>query len=367
MNEIPTISEIYEKIINDYETRLSVSFPAWGRFYIRTHAAVNAAIFYMIFLRNHFVYRNMLPDTADTTANGGTLERWGLIVLGRLPFKATQGKYTITGIGDNGSVVPADTSFVSARNGEIYTNPVAFTFSMGSASFDVVSVNGGTDVRLVAGDKLELVSPIANIDREFTVTLEVTVPQDAEKIDLYRDKVLDAFRYQSRGGAAADYRFWADAVPGIREVYPYTGSPLPNVNLYIEASTGNGVPSPSLINDVKNVIEPERPLGIFVNYFPVYFVNLDITINNSSGLTTSEQTLITNDINDYLYNKRPFIQATDIVQNDIINKNEIIGIIQSTSPSVVFGNIDVLMNGVSQVSYMLGKGEIPYLNSLNFV
>lgn len=367
MNEIPTLKEIYSKIINDYETRLSVSFPAWGRFYIKSHAAVNAAIFYMIFLRNYFVYKNMLPDTADSTANGGTLERWGLIVLGRLPFKATQGVYTITGVGDNGTTIPVDTSFVCARNGEIYTNVVAFTFSSGNTTFDITSVNGGSDVRMVVGDELSLVSPIANVDREFTVVGEVTQPQDSENLDLYRDKVLDAFRYQSRGGAAADYRFWANSVAGVREVYPYTGIPLPNVNLFIEASTGNGVPSSALINDVKAVIEPERPLGIFVNYFPVFFVNTDITINNSVTLTTSEKTLITNDIISYLYNKRPFIQATDVVQNDIINKNEIIGVIQNTTPSVVFGNIDVLMNGVDQVSYMLGQGEIPYLNSINFL
>lgn len=368
MNDIPTISEIYDKIIQDFENNLNTNLQSWGRYFIKAYAMVVAGWMYMLFVKNYFVYRNMLPDTADSTKNGGTLERWGLIKLNRLPFKATQGKYIIEGSATIGSVIPVNRIFTSERNGQNYRIEQDYTFQNEVGSFEVKSFEGGEAVRLSVGEKLTLTSPASGVNREFIVTQEVVEPLDAEPIEDYRAKVIESFRYKSRGGAAMDYKFWAFGVTGVRNTYPYTGATLPNVVLYIESQTGNGIASPALINDVKNYVEGpgRRPLGIKVNYLSVYLNNIIIDIDGGAQITTSDQMLITDNIREYLDKKRPFVESVNVAKNDVINTNEIIAIIQNTNSGVAMGNITVKFNNTQMVSYLLNKGEIPNLVAVNF-
>lgn len=369
MNNIPSVQDIYLSIIQDFENRLGVNLQGWGRFFIKAWAMVMAGWFYMLFTKNYYVYRNMLPDTADSTSEGGTLERWGLIKLGRLPFNATSGKYIIKGVGENGSTIPSGRVFVGQNNSKNYTIEASFTFSSGVDSFEVRSFEGGEDVRLALGAKVIMSSPASGVEREFEVIAETQQPQDSEPLEDYRIKVIEAFRYRARGGAALDYKFWASQVTGVKNTYPYTGTPLPQVNLFIESQSGNGTASPSLINDVKNYVEGpgRRPIGIQVNYLSVSIVNIDIEISGGSTLTNSEKSLIQSNIELYLDNKRPFVQSVNLPQSDTINVNEIITIIQNTNPTISLGNILVYADSSPFVTYKLNKGEIPNLSNINYL
>ena len=368
MNNIPSVQDIYVSIIQDFENRLGVNLQGWGRFFIKAWAMVMAGWFYMLFTKNYYVYRNMLPDTADSTTEGGTLERWGLIKLGRLPFNATSGKYIIKGVGENGSVIPEGRVFVSQSNSQNYTIESSFTFSSGVDSFEVRSFEGGEDVRLAVGAKVIMSSPVSGVEREFEVIAETQQPQDSEPLEDYRIKVIEAFRYRARGGAALDYKFWASQVAGVKNTYPYTGTPLPQVNLFIESQSGNGTASPSLINDVKNYVEGpgRRPIGIQVNYLSVTIADIDIEIYGGSTLTNSEKSLIQSNIELYLDKKRPFVQSVNLPQSDTININEIISIIQNTNPTISLGNIKVYANATDVVTYKLNKGEIPNLQNITY-
>lgn len=364
---IPTIQQIYQQIIQDYENRLGVTFPTWGRNFIKVHAMVNAMIFYAIYLKNAFVYRNMLPDTADSTANGGTLERFGMIMLNRLPFRATQSQYSVLGTGAIGSTIPAGRTFTTQRNNVIYTIDVPFVFTSVPTPFVIRSLTAGTETRLFPGDVITIVSPVTGVTGTFVVQAEVTEPTDAEPLDSYRAKILQAYRYRSRGGAAADYRFWAGQVVGVRNSYPYTGVPLPNVNLYIESETGDGVPSPALLTATETHVNQFRPMGIYVHYLPVVPVLVAITVQGAQSITTTDQTLIYSAMEQYLREKRPFIESTDTNRHDVVNLNEIIATIQDVKPNVSLGNITVTFNGSQMASYMVNNGEIPKLDTITYV
>jgi len=368
MNNIPTTEQIYAIIMADYQNRLGVNLPNWGKYIIRTFALINAHLFYLLYIRLSFVYRNILPDTADSTEHGGLLQRFGMIYLQRMPYKATQGVYTVTGTGTNGATIPAGRMFVANRNNVNFTNDVSFTFAPGSNEFQLRSLTSGSSTRLNIGDQIQIVSPIGGVENIFVVTNEVIEPTDAEPLESYRSKILTAMRYKSRGGAASDYRFWATQVVGVRNAYPYTGTPLPNVNLFIESETNDGVPSPALINDVQNYIETRRPLGIIVNYLPVEQRFIEISIQGSTqALTPADKQQITDAIRNYLDRKRPYIQAIDgSYRNDIINLNEIISVVQSVKPSMYLGNISMTVDGSLHVNYMLDLGNIPYLSNVIF-
>lgn len=367
MNEIPTTEQIFAIIMADYQNRMGVNMPNFGRYFIRVFAMINAHLFYLLYVRLNFVYRNILPDTATTPQHGGSLYRFGLLYLQRLPYNATQGVYLIEGIGAVGSVIPAGRTFTNSRNSSIFTNDLEFTFAVGINQFQIRSLDAGTPARLMVGDTITIVSPVSGVENQFIVVSEITEPTDAEPIESYRNKIITAMRYRSRGGAAIDYRFWGMQVLGVRNVYPYTGATNPNINLYIESETNNGVPSPALLNDVENYIETRRPMGNFASYLPVVLMNVDLYIQGATSLTVSDKQQIEDAVKQYLNAKRPFIQAIDgSYRNDRINLNEIISLIQGVKPSIYFGNISLEINNTSQTNYMLNNGQIPFLNSINY-
>lgn len=365
MNEIPTTDYLYALIMADFQNRMGTSLPNWGKYFIRVFAMVNAHLFYLFYVRMFFVYKNILPDTADSVSNGGSLERFGLLYLDRLPYNATQSIYEVQGVGITGSTIPSGRMFISQRNTVNYVNDSAFVFAPGVDSFNIRSLTSGVSTRLLAGDIITISSPVVGVNNSFVVISEVQEPTDSEPLESYRDKVVTAMRYRSRGGAAIDYRLWGMQVIGVRNIYSYTGLPLPNVNVYVESETNNGVPSPALLGDVDTYIETKRPLGIEVNYLPCVQVIIDLYIQGALSLSVSDKQQIFDALNAYLCNKRPYIQAIDgSFRNDTININEIIAVIQSVKPSLYLGNIDLTVNGASQANYMLDLGNIPFLNQI---
>lgn len=113
MTTIPTISQLYAEVLADLQNEYGVTISTVGKVMLRFIAFVQAAKLKLIYLFVGDVQRNITPDTAYSTANGGTLERWGLIKLGRNPLPATQGQYTATVTGTVGAVIPASTTFKS--------------------------------------------------------------------------------------------------------------------------------------------------------------------------------------------------------------------------------------------------------------
>lgn len=367
MNQIPSISQLYQLILQDYQNQLGTNIPSWAKTIVRTFSAVYAAIVYSLYLRMNFVYRNMLPDTADSTADGGTLQRWGLLLLNRLPYSATQGRYIISGVGANGSTIPSGRQFTSSRNNTIFVNDTDFVFAPGQQSFEIRALTAGTSSRLSPGDTITIVSPVTGVENTFTVIMEMFEPTDAEPLESYREKLTFAFRYRSRGGAAVDYRFWGQQVTGVRQVYPYTGAPLPNVNLYVESETNNGIPSQALLNSLQAYVDVRRPLGIYCHYLPVQPINISITINGGQSLTASDRIAIESSVATYLKQKRPYIEAVDgSNRNDVVYVNEVISLIQSLLPGVILGNINMYINGAIYPSYMLDMGRIPLLTQINY-
>ncbi len=108
---IPTTLELYNDIITDLETKFSITIPLIGKNFLRAMAAVQAAKLKLLYLAVGSVQKNIFADTADPASAGGTLERFGIVKLNRLPFAATAGEYTVQLTGTIGATVPALTTF----------------------------------------------------------------------------------------------------------------------------------------------------------------------------------------------------------------------------------------------------------------
>ncbi|MCK4521555.1 MAG: hypothetical protein KAU20_03195, partial [Nanoarchaeota archaeon] len=114
MANIPTISDLYTQILASLEAQYpGMSIPLVGKNFLRAMAAVQAAKLKLAYLAIGDVQKNIFVDLADPAAQGGTLERFGLVKLGRLPFPAIAGIYTIQLTGTLGATIPASSTFKS--------------------------------------------------------------------------------------------------------------------------------------------------------------------------------------------------------------------------------------------------------------
>ena len=385
MKDIPKLNDLYNGIISDIESELGITIPTYGKSVLRALAAVQAAKLKQYYLSLGVVQKNVFADTADSELYGGTLERFGRIKLGRNPFAATQGEYTVQVVGTNGAVIPASTTFKSDDNstnpGKLFVLDVQYTLS-GSQIITLRSLEAGVDARLSIGDTLTVTAPLVDVNSQVTVLTEVTAPVEAETLEDYRRKIIDSFRLEPEGGAGSDYRLWASEVTGVKQSYPFASTNYNEVNLFIEATIpsstdGKGTPSGTILSDVESAIEdptidrPSRkPLAVYaVNYLPVTPKDIDIEIVDFQNLTASIQTAIESAIEEELSKIRPFVGSIDVLanRNDVIDENKIISIILDVVPGALFSGVNIYVDAVLESSFQFENGDIPYLNSVTYV
>ena len=391
MATIPTVNELYVSIKQRLEAELGIKINVFGKSYLNVMAIVQAAKLKLIWLYVASVAKNSWVDTADPVSAGGTLERFGLVKLGRPRQAAVQGLYSVRVTGIAGSVIPAgsqfssDDSSASPQFNFILDN--AFTLSSTTGTITLRALTAGVQSRLDVSDTLTSLSPLLNVDDTVTVLSEVRTPINEESISDYRDAIIKSFRLSSQGGSGTDYRLWSQDASGVKEVYPYTKSgECAEVEVYVEATTDidpQGVPTQSVLDEVADVLEfnPDtslptyqrgrRPLGtheIFV--LAVTPIDVDIVFNGVVNFDTDTENAITEALRSDIATIRPFVASADITenQNDVIQRNKIISIAQNlVSLSQSFSGVTLQVNSINvPVSFLFTEGNIPFLNSVTF-
>lgn len=392
MVTIPTLAQLYTSVKADLETSFGDTIPSFGKNFLRALAMVQAGKLKIYYYAIANLQKNLAPDTADPEALGGTLERYGRIKLNRNPFPAAPGQYQIQVTGLVGAVISASQTFKSNDDslnpGALFILDNSYTLVANPDSIVVRALTPGLDSKLLVGDGLTSTSPIANVNSDAVVLVETVPPLAAEDTEAYRSKTLDAYRLEPEGGAASDYRLWAEDAQGVQQVYAYAKAGFSGeVNLYVEATIadsidGKGTPSNFILDAVEAVVELDpdttkpindrgrRPLGAFqIHYLPVSPKTIDIQITGFVGITADIQTLIATAIKSFLDDVRPFVAGADVLENknDIFGINQIISIILSVRPGSVFGAIQLTVAGNVVNSFTFTNGDIPALNSITYV
>lgn len=390
MITIPTLSELYDDVIQDIEAEYGESIPTFGKVFLVAQASVQAAKLKLLYLAVGVLQKNIAPDTADPESTGGTLERWGRIKLNRDPFPATAGQYIVQVTGTVGATIAAGTTFKSnddsVNAGKLFRLDEAFVLETATDSIIVRALEAGDDSQMSIGENMTATVPIALVDRSVVVLSEYVEPLAAEDIEDYRQDVIDSFRTEPQGGAAGDYRIWAADAQGVARVYPYAKSGAANeINLYVEATEadstdGKGTPSQAILDSVEDVIELDpdttkainergrRPLGVFeIHYLAVSVKEIDITIADYVGLTATIEDSINAALEELISEIRPFVSGADVLaeRNDVLSTNNIIAAILSAVPGSQFGAVSLYVDGVLQSgSKTFTDGDIPNFRTL---
>lgn len=385
---IPTYNDLYTSILTDLRNKLEIKFII-GKVVLMAFAAVQAAKLKLLYLTASFIYKNILPDTADPESLGGSLERFGMLKLGRLPSPAIAGEYILDVTGEIGAIIELGTTYKSLDNSsnpnKLFILDTQFTFTSTSGQITVRALEAGPDSSLNLGDQLQLTAPIANVDSFASVFNESIAPISAEEIEDYREKVIRAYQSEPQGGARVDYVEWSKDALGVRTSYPYViDGASGELNIYVEAFPedsldGNGTPSSTILSDVESVIELDpddskpmsergrRPIGIFdIHVLAIVTLPVDVTIYDLTDV--SLLTSIENGIIDFIYNIRPFIDGADNPNESQKGKlylSDIFQIVRDViGPGNSFTNIEMSVDSSPANLYEFENGDIPYLNSV---
>lgn len=381
MTTIPTINEIYTNLVGEIQTRTGVTLSTRRKVVLRAIARAVALLVYLLYVRLGKEQANTAPDTADRPA----LIRWGMMLLGRPPYPATQGIYTATVTGTTGAVIAAGTTYKSDDTadspGKLFVLPALYTLPGSTGTVSLRALEPGTGSKLGVGNTLTATRPIANVNAGATVTAETTTPLDGEELSIYRGIVIAALRLRSGSWSAVDYRQVGSNVLGVAQIYAYPVSGVPgNVNVFIEATESvatDRVPTLTIINGVEAAIEAVRPMTtVNVNYLAIVPKAVVITVTQVATLSTEQRATILAAMKEALNGVRPFIAAADVLAErlDSISTTyastyslNIQSVIAGAIPGVPFGTVTMTVGGTLVTGYNFDNGEIPNLTAINYV
>ena len=395
MADIPTLSELQIQIENDIKTELGITQSWIGKVVIKVLALVQAAKLKLYYLAIAFLQKNIFVDTATSEFQGGTLERFGRVKLGRDPFPAVAGEYTLDVTGEIGGIIQKGQTFKSTLTStspdKIYETKSQVTLTGTIGQIEVIALEPGTGSVLQIGDELESTAPIENVDSLATVNSVDVTAVEAEDLEEYRRLTIEAFQLEPQGGAATDYRIWSADAFGVRTVYPYTkDGEIYTVQVFVEALPENsepgfppGTPPASMLTDVEEVIELDpdttkdinergrRPLQAVVEVLSVVPIEVTITIDGLTDKSAPVITAIEDALEDLFYTIRPYIPGADGEdRSDTLYLSSVIAaIFNAIEEGINFSNVTIEINSVVYSQYTFGDtpatyGNYPYLFEL---
>lgn len=395
--ETPTTQETSELIVAQFEAQLSQTIPLLPKAFLRVLAKVMAGVFMLLYKYGGFMFLQMFVRTAtyDQTEVNGRLIRplaeWANLI-GEPPLESAvpaQLQIEVT-VNSQTGVLSAGEQLVDTATGVRYSVITGVPLDAATVTASVIAVsdqangNGaGAIGNMENGETLQFVSPFANIERTAIVTGTSVQGSDAESVSSFRARIIKRFQRRPQGGAYADYEEWGLTVPGIVNIYPYTGERAGEVDIYVEATVASsgsqdGIPSQAQLDAVlaainldDNGMATRRPANAFPNVYPITRTGFDVTVN---GLQVSNpatvQPQIAAAVQEYFLNRAPYIEGLSVPpRRDRIANSALSGTVEDivSASNGVFTSVTIRLNGTPTSLYTLGIGEKAKASTVSFV
>jgi uncharacterized phage protein gp47/JayE len=391
---VPSTQTIADQIIAAVESEIGKSISLLPKSFTRVLSKALAGMWtitYKYAAWSHLQKYVAYASFAETEINGRKLRplvEWGRLVGVGDPVAATNAQLTVQFgvLNADSSTLPAGTQLVHPSSGVIYITMTGVTLDASTKTVNVLAAsdpdgNGGAGTlgnrnagAGKTGDKLEFANPIAQLDAAggAYVTAVVVTAANAETEAVYRARVIDRFAGRAEGGAASDYKAWAEEEPGIINTYVYTGDQPGVVDVCIEASVAtsdeDGIPTTAQQDAVRDLIEADssglasrRPVSVVPYVWPISRQPFDVTI---TGLVAPDEAAtkasISQALDDYFRGREPFILGlSKLPRLDRVTQSAVAGVVDETAAA--FGatvtSVALLLNGASVNALTLGRGQ----------
>lgn len=211
-----------------------------------------------------FIARQAIPIKSAGEFLDGWLETY------KMPRKEASAAFgPLTGSGANGAILPAGT-LVQVDDGRQYRVTVDAVVAGGVVTPSVMALVAGAQGNLAAGGLLQLVTPVAGIDAEFTAVAGLSGGAEREKDSEAVYRLQQRLGNEPMGGAPADYARWALEVPGITRAWGVrnpAGGTSAGVIIMADGNAAPGLPTVLQQEQVRDYIrDPDRgpPDELFV-------------------------------------------------------------------------------------------------------
>lgn len=358
----PTLDQLIERVKSDFRSGLSIS-DILRRSFLGVIARAMAGLSHLQLGYLDWISKQVIPDTAEDE----WLQRWAAI-FGLELIPATYAELKITISGNPGGLVPID---------EVWQRPDGLQFRLaaevtipgsGSIVGNIISIKAGKASNLIVADKINLLSPIANITSEATVSDVVTISADQETISSLRARLLNRIQLPPLGGSANDYMTWAKEIAGVTRswVLPlYTGAGTVAVSFVTDGEV-NIIPPLAKVNEVKAYIEERKPVTALLTVFAPVAAPMDMTINIKPN-TSEVQENILNELQDIV--KRDANLAGSYKSPSVTNDGSILLSKLNQAISIAVGLEDheiELINALAPANVVPDDGELVTLGVITW-
>jgi len=283
----PTLTEIYERIRADGETRVTsgVKIPRvslLGIIYLVFTGAIHLSYGFLVWLA-----KQLFVDTAETIG----LDRWANI-LG-LPRKAaTFTTGTVTFVGTVSKVIEAGTLVQNSDGFQYATDEILTISILTTATGTVTATDDGEDSN-TEDNFLTLVYPDVDINTSVTVVSGFDDGQAEETDEDLTIRLLQRFQNPPSSGTLGDYVRWALEVDGVGKAWSFGAEDWAGAGTVgVGVADSNLEPvSGSILTAVETYVDSVKPEPAAVDYFNITDVVIDFEISISPN-TTANQTLV---------------------------------------------------------------------------
>lgn len=373
--EIPSISDIKDRIISDIEGEINQTTPALPKSLNRIIASALAGLFFLCYQAIMWVYRQIFPQTSDYPF----LILHGAIV-GLNPISAIAAVIVCDVPGTTGGYVYQGYTFVGS-NGIIYKVNATVEIIAGVAEdVSMTALTAGDVGNLADGEELSITSTTANIDGIATVTSTTIYGYDKESDESYRTRVIARYKKRLQGGSPADYNLWGLECPNFIWVGPYADPALPGV-IVVYGKVDNqtdGIPTSNQLTSLLNYLkfDPEtgkayrRPIGDILTTAPITIQKFDIEVSIKDG-TPEIKADIENSIIEYVSSLEPYIEGVSDIRKDTLTNSNVSNVASDISEiegsTIISVSIYVTLTGDEENRYTFYGSEFGKVNSVTFI
>lgn len=284
----PTLQDLITRVEGDLKSGLGL-VTLLRRSFLKVIARVMAGLSHLLFGYLTYVEKQAFVDTAD---DPDVIARWGNIW--GVPQKlATFSNFIASVTGTNGTVIPVNTVYRRADGVEFETD-AEVTLTGSGDTISLTAILAGAAATVEVSDVIPILTPIAGLNSNSTVSEVIIIPEDTEDIEAYRIRILDRIRNPPSGGAAHDYIQWALQVAGITRAWvgPQALGPGTVVVYVISDGTDPITPDTPKLNEVALYIEGLRPVTANVSIVAPILAPLAMTIKIKPNTTAIQNAII---------------------------------------------------------------------------
>jgi uncharacterized phage protein gp47/JayE len=287
----PTLQELITRVEGDVKSGLGL-VTLIRRSVLKVLARVMAGLAHLLFGFFTWLEKQAFPDTAEEEY----LERWASI-WGVTRVAATFSEFTCDVTGTPGTVIPVNRTYRRTDGAEYNTLAEVTLDGMGEGEIELVAALSGEAYAPEVADVLTILSPIAGLDSNATVTAITTEAADTESDESLQERLIDRIQNPPSGGAANDYVQWAREVAGVTRAWvgPLALGPGTVTVWFVTDGEDPITPSGAKITEVAEYIEELRPVTANVNVAAPVLFPIDLTIaidpNTASVQEAIEQEL----------------------------------------------------------------------------